>query len=68
MDPASQAVAALYISSISAAQVCSTILRFTFIVGVSSPDSMLNSRGSRRNFLSRSNWASSWLSASTISS
>ena len=45
----------------------SITLRFTLSVGVSSPDSIENSRGRSANFLMRSNWDRSRLRPSTIS-
>src|SRR3954466_10765164 len=54
-------------SSISRANRCPTILRFTFMVGVSSPDSIVNSTGRIWNRLIVSKEASSPLTAFTRS-
>ena len=43
-----------YMESINSAQCCSTILRRTFCVGVTSPSSREKSRGSKRKTLMRS--------------
>ena len=46
-----------YMRSITSLYFCSTTRRFTFSFGVSSPASMVNSRGSSAIFLIRSNCA-----------